>query len=292
MITRVMIFIFILAVFPMLTMNSFSENTGSISPRQQWNYLPDPDVLTCKDDFIFLQKNDGSPACISPSTFIKLVDRGYGKFDLSQLMKRSEMMVLFLHEIVEDERLITYWHSMMINDPKILHQTMLDMTKNLKENPSFLDHVIGPMMTNSERQKEMIFLMKKNDQMMLSLQNDPIWMKSVHNPSHDFEKKIDPDPYQQNECPLCIETNTVQSSNRLDFHQPKIMEDMVYQIWVNEKLRNKLQFFMFENPNYLEIMGTQLMSPTLEYIMADPDLRQKMILMMMENQNFMNSIRH
>ena len=52
--------------------NSFSQEDPIFSPRQQWKQLPDPDILTCKDDLILLQKTNGSPACVSSTTYLKI----------------------------------------------------------------------------------------------------------------------------------------------------------------------------------------------------------------------------
>ena len=293
MITTITIFVFILFLITPIMFYDYSfSQMPETAPRQQWNHLPDPDSLTCKSGLILLQKNDGSPACVIPSTYLKLVDRGYGKFDSSQLMKRSEMMLSLMREITKDTRLSNHWHTMMKNDPKILHQAMSEMVINLKENPALFEHVIGPMMINSEMQKEMIVQMKKNDQMMMSLQDNPKWMDSVHKSAMDTNKQIDPERDERNECSWCMDTDTNHNSKNHDFHQPKIMENIVHHMWINEKMRNQVQFFMLENPDHMEIMANQLMEPILEYIISDPDLRQQMILMMMENQEFMNSIRH
>ena len=287
MITKIMIFVLILSlVTPVMFYEKSFSQISETTPRQQWNQLPDPDNLTCKSGLILLQKIDGSPSCVSPSTYMKLVDRGYGKFDSSQLMKRSEMMLSLMQEITKDTRLTTHWHTMMKNDPKILRQAMSEMVINLKANTTLLGHVIEPMMANSEIQKEMITQMKKNDQMMMSLQDNPKWMNSVHG------SPINPDIDEQNECSECMHTDTIQNSKIHDFHQPKIMEAMVHHIWINEKMRNQMQFFMLENPVHMKIMANQLMGPILENIMSDPDLRQQMVLLMMDNQEFMNSIRH
>lgn len=287
MIAKIMIFVLILFLITpiMLYENSFSQ-IPEPSPRQQWNHLPDPNNLTCKSGLILIQKNNGFPSCVSPSTYMKLVDRGYGKFDSSQLMKRSEMMLSLMHEIIKDTRLSTHWHTMMQNDPKILNQTMSGMVLNLKENSLPLDHVIGPMMVNPQMQKEMIAQMKKNDQMMMSLQENPKWMNSVHDSTTNHE--ID----EQNECPWCMEMEVIQNSKNHAFHRPKVMEDMLHHIWINEKMRNQMQFFMLENPDHMKIMTNHLLEPILENIMSDPDLRQQMMLTMMNNQEFMNSIRH
>jgi hypothetical protein len=58
-----------------------------------------------------------------------------------------------------------HWHTMMMNDSKIMQQTMSDMILQLKKNPRFLGNIMGPMTTNLELREQMIEHMKNHDQM-------------------------------------------------------------------------------------------------------------------------------
>jgi hypothetical protein len=62
-------FTFILGISfsPFLFENSFSQENLITSPRHQWKQIPDPDILTCNEGLILLQKTNGSPACVSSS---------------------------------------------------------------------------------------------------------------------------------------------------------------------------------------------------------------------------------
>jgi len=287
------VFISILIIFPVFIENSFSQENLIGSPRSQWKQLPDADSLMCKDGLILLQKNNSSPVCVSPTTYLKLLDRGYGKFDLSQLTKRSQMMITVLHTVLENQHLVNHWHTMMINDPKILHQSMSSLNLQLNENPQLMISILGPMITNPELRAEMINQMKENNQMMMSLQENPKWMNSVHSPiMGSMNKEMSPEIPAESDCSWCIEPKSQQFSNNSDFQHPKIMEDMIHHIWMNENLRNQMHLFMFENPEHMKTMTNHTMEPILESMMSDSNLRKQMIEMMLEHQEFMNSIRH
>ncbi|MDH3204872.1 MAG: hypothetical protein OEL81_09380, partial [Nitrosopumilus sp.] len=77
------VFVVILGIIasPTLFENSFAQQ--EMSPHHQWKKFGDPHTLTCKQGQLLLQKHDGNPACVMPSTYIKLVDRGYGAYDSS-----------------------------------------------------------------------------------------------------------------------------------------------------------------------------------------------------------------
>ena len=139
----------------------------------------------------------------------------------------------------------------------------------------------------------MINQMKEHSQMMMSLQENPNWMKSVHSFDMDsMNKEMNHEMHGQMNCSWCIETKSKETQKNHDFHQPKKIEDMIHHLWINEKMRNQIQLFMFENPAHMEIMAEDMMYSILEYIMSDPNLRQEMIKMMLEHQDFMNSIKH
>ena len=70
-------------------MFEFSFAQQELSPHKQWEKFSDPDMLTCKSDFLLLQKYNGKPACVMPNTYLKLVDRGFGSHNQSMIDKRG-----------------------------------------------------------------------------------------------------------------------------------------------------------------------------------------------------------
>jgi hypothetical protein len=271
--------------------NSFAQENPIIPPRHQWKQSPNPDNLTCKEGLILLQKINGAPACVSSSTYLKLIDRGYGKFDSSQLIKHPEMATHLMGGIIVEPQLMHHWHTMMVNDSKIMQQTMSDMVLQLKENPEFLANIMGPMTTNLELREQMIEHMKNHDQMMISFQEHRGWMDSVHRPIIDSNmgQGMSLGMHGKTECSWCPE---IEQHNYLGFHRPKIMEDMMHHVWVNEKMRSQMLDFMLENSPHMYLMTGEIMGSMLGFMMDDPELRQQMIDMLLEHPEFMNSIRH
>jgi hypothetical protein len=274
--------------------NTFAQENQITPPRHQWKELPDPDLLTCKEGLILLQKNNGTPACVSPLAYLKLVDRGYGKFDSSQLMKRPVMMTHLMSGMINDPQLMHHWHTMTLNDQKIMHQTMSDIILRLKANPEYMANIMGPMTTNPELRKQMVEHMKNNELMMKSFQENPKWMDSVHRPmmGSNMEKGMGHGMAGQTGCSWCPEFKHHGLDSNPGFHHPTIMEDMMHHLWLNENMRNQMHNFMLENPNHMGLMTEQMMDSSLDFMIEDPELRKQMIEMMLENQDFMNSIRH
>jgi hypothetical protein len=119
-------------------------------------------------------------------------------------------------------------------------------------------------------------------------------MDSVHQPTmkSNMDHKINSEIHKNTGCPLCSETKQHNLHTKKDFHQPKIMEDLMHHIWINEKMRTQMHNLMFKSQNHMNLMADQMMSPLLGLMMDNPEIRNQMIEIMLENQDFMNSIRH
>ena len=282
-----------ISISPILFENSFAEEQ-IVPPRHQWKQLPDPDTLTCNEELILLQKTNGSPACVSPIAYLKLIDRGYGKFDSSQLMKRPVMMDYLMRGMINEPQLMHHWHNMMMNDTKIMQQAMSDMVLQLKKSPEFMPNIMAPMTTNPDLRKQMIEHMKNHNHMMNSFQQHSGWMDSVHQPMMGSKMGggMGSGMHGQTICSWCPEMTQQTESDHPGFRQPKIMEDMMHHLWLNKNMQAKMHNFMLENHHHMGLMSEQMMGSTLGYMMDDPELRQQMIEMMLEHQEFMDSIRH
>ncbi len=68
-----------------------------------------------------------------PSTYMKLIDRGYSNYDSSIMSKRPEMMTQLMQHMVSDEKLIHHWYEMMQRNPNVISQTTNDWVSQIKE---------------------------------------------------------------------------------------------------------------------------------------------------------------
>ena len=104
-----------------------------MTPHQQWKKFADPDMLTCKPGHLLIQKTNGNPACVMPSTYLKLIDRGYGSHNQSMMDKHPEMMNHLMNSVASNEKLMTHWHEMMQKNPTIMKHTMNDWISQIKK---------------------------------------------------------------------------------------------------------------------------------------------------------------
>ena len=284
--------------------NSFAEQ--ELSPHQQWNKFGDPDTLTCKQGFLLLQKTNGYPTCITPNTYLKLIDRGYGSHNLSSLSTHPEMLNLFLDHMVSNEKLIFHWHEMLKKNNTVMTQTLDDWVLQMKSDSKLLKNMLGPMTSDPKLRDKMIQIMKDHPTMELFLKQDPVWMESIHRPALSLNENKNND--LKNECSTCnkLEKNTLhsscswcpeyetQSSHNYSeaFSKSEKIMNIVHGIWINSGMSKNVHDLMINDPAHMAQMAEYLMEPMLNAVMDDDFLREQMVDLMLEHEDFMNSIRH
>ena len=273
-------------ITPFLYENSFADN---IPLRQDWKQFSNVDTLECFSDRILLQKDNGSPACVIPSTYLKLIERGYGNFDSSLMMTRPQMMNLLIQNMVSNENMMTHWHEMMEKNPGVTNQTMIDWVSMMKEDPKLLVNMMGPTTRDPQLREQMLETMKEHPVMEDALKQHPIWMESVHKPmmQHDKEMRM----HGCSWCPEYSHSHTMNKHVEHVSHSGRIM-DMMHHIWINDQMSEDLNETMLANTDHMVLMSQHMLSEMLNPMMDDPELREQMIDLMLQHQEFMDSVRH
>jgi hypothetical protein len=271
---------------------SFFENSlaQQMTLHQQWKKFADIDMMTCKSGHLLLQKNNGNPACVMPSTYLKLVDRGYGSHNQSIMDKRPEMMNHLMNSMASNQNLMSHWHEMMQNDSNMMTKTMIDWVSQMKKNPELLKNMLGPMTSDPELRDKMIHTMKNHPQMEAHLKSHSAWMDSIHQPMMGSGMG---QGMHQSGCMWCsnYEYNSMNSHEMMVSGSDRMM-DMIHHMWINSEMTKDMHTMMLEDPSHMAMMSNQMMEPMLNAIMNDEDLRQQMIELMLQHKDFMNSIRH
>jgi hypothetical protein len=250
------VFVIILSIFisPILFETLFAQQ--EMSPRDQWEKFTDPDTLICKQGHLLLQKNDGNPACVMPSTYLKLIDRGYGNYDSSILSKRPEMMNHLMQNITSNESLMYHWHDMLQRNPSMMTQTMNSWIIQMKDNPEFLKNMLGPMTS----------IMGSGMEQGMIPNTECAWCPDYQmSTSHEHSK---------------------------GFSNSDRMMDMMHDMWINSGISQDMHKLMLEDPSHMALMYEHMMKPMLDAVMDDEELRTTMIDLMLEHHDFMNTIQH
>ena len=261
-----------------------------MTPHQQWKKSADLDLITCKPGHLLLQKNNGNPACVMPSTYLKLVDRGYGSHNQSMTDKHPEMMRHLMNSMVSNEKLMHHWHEMMQKNPAMMMQTMNNWVSQMKDNPKLLKSMLAPMTSDLELRDKMIHIMKSHPQMESHLKSHSSWMDSIHQPrmGSGMEQGM-----QKSECIWCSDyENHPMNSHEMMVSGSDKMMDMIHHVWINSEMTTDMHTMMLEDHSHMAMMSNQMMEPLLNAVMDDEDLREQMIELMLQHEDFMNSIRH
>jgi hypothetical protein len=291
------------AASPTLFDNSFAQQ--NMSPHKQWKQFANLDMITCKPGNLLLQKSNGNPTCVMPSTYLELVDRGYGNHNQSVMDKRPQMMDNLMHTMVSNGKIMSHWHEMMQNDSYKMNQTMKNWISQMKENPELLKNMLGPMTSDPELREKMIQTMHNHNHMDNYLKSHSAWMDSVHQPmtsgmGHD-NSGMGHNKNDSSNCSWCPNYShhsmkshymTMSDSHKMTMSNSSKMMDMIHHMWIHPDVIQDMHSLMLEDPSHVAMMSNQMMEPMLNSIMDDEDLREQMIDLMLEHPDFMNSIRH
>lgn len=300
----------VLFIATVIGMSSFLVNSASaqmhwMSPRAQWQTNPDVSQITCQEGFVLLTKANGLPACVSPSSYLRLVDRGWGMWDSSMMMNRPQMMNNLMGGMIQDPQLMQQWHDMMLQNQQQMQEIRTQWLQQLKENPQLMANMMGPMTTNPDLQKQMIDYMMQHKPMMQSIRNNTNWMNMMHGQMMDQGMM---GGMGMHNCPWCPTANTPNAQYGTPtcawcpitnqtmgvgwmMHNPQQMQSMMNQVWQNPQWYQQMNEMMIQYPWHMGPMMGQMIGPMMSPMMDDPELRQQMLDMMMQNQEFMQKLR-
>jgi len=263
-------------------MSAHESSAEYFPPRKQWKMFADPDMLTCKDGLVLLQKNNGYPACVTPTTYVKLIDRDFAKYDFRLISNRPDMMSYLIVHLESNPNIMNHWHNMMLKNPTVIETIMSDWILQIKEEPRLLYNILGPIASEPELREKMIVIMRTHSQMEDSLRNNPAWMISVHEPvTHEI-------PHEN--CSWCP-TYTYDNSKSITLQSDRLM-DLIHHFWINDEMSTRMYKLMLNDPTHMAMMSDKMMGEILYPIMDDPQLREEMANLLIKHQAFMDAIRH
>jgi hypothetical protein len=288
-----------ICISPLLSNQSFAQSM--MSPRAQMQMNPDISQLSCRDGYVLLTKSNGMPSCVSTSSYLRLVDRGWGMWNSSIMMNRPQMMNNLMGQMMQDPQLMQQWHDVMIQNPQQLQETRNQWLGQIKENPQLLANIMGPMTTDPQLQTQMIDQMLQHQGMMQSIRNNTGWMGMMHGQMmgqgmgmHQCawcQAASNPNVhYGTTTCPWCPVTNQTMGPSWM-MHNPQYIQNMMGQVWQNSQWRQQMNDMMIQNPLHAGPMMNQMIGPMVDPMMSDPVIRQQMLDMIAQNQEFMQKLK-
>ena len=113
-ITCISVFTVILSLSPIL--NEAMAQTQHMSVRQQWMMTDDPNQITCPTGMGMMMRHNGDPVCFTPSTYMRLVDRGWGNYDFNYMTKDPQFMTGMMNNMMQHPQMMGY----MMNHPEMM----------------------------------------------------------------------------------------------------------------------------------------------------------------------------
>ncbi len=112
-ISCVSLFALFVSLFPILDVFAQSQY---MPVRHQWMMTNDPNQLVCQPGMGLMLGNNGNPACVSPSTYMRLVDRGWGNYDINQMTRDQHFMTGVMNNMMYHPQLM----GQMMNNPQMI----------------------------------------------------------------------------------------------------------------------------------------------------------------------------
>jgi hypothetical protein len=111
------------AVVPFLifgTTNSFGENT--MSPLKQFEQGIHANEIACKEGLVLMIRESGTPACLTPPSYLRSIDRGWGVGDLDLLQEHPEQLDSVIESIMQNRQLRQQIIVKISENPEVLEK--------------------------------------------------------------------------------------------------------------------------------------------------------------------------
>jgi len=200
----------------------FAQTEPRMSVKQQWEQFYDTEHITCSKGYgILIKESTGTPVCVKPAVYLRLVNRDYGEHDFSLMSKNQEFMTGIDNNIMNHPEL----QDDMINDP--------DMIQAMQNNPEWMDHMQGKGMMEQDK-------MGDNDMMGDKDKMGEGMMEQ--------DKKMDKYTMGCKWCP----TSEKQMGKPWMVNDPQRMDEMMDKLIDDPQFRDQIMNHMMGNSQFIE----------------------------------------
>jgi len=202
-VTLILPLIAVLALSPILADSIFAQTQPRIPVGHQWEIHHDVNQLTCAQGYgLLIKDSNEEPACVKPAVYLRLVDRGYGKFDSNIMMNRPMMMQGIMGQMMDDPNLSQQMIDNMMNNQQMMqsmmgNNQMMGMMKGgmmgqgqmgpgmmghgmMMNNPELMNNMMNQMFQNPEFRQQMIDEMQRHHQFMQELLEDEQFQQQLN----------------------------------------------------------------------------------------------------------------
>jgi len=290
--------IIIIAIFT-ISISLISEQVMAqtmMTPKQQMTMGTNPDQITCADGKVLMMNSMGMPACVTPSTYWRLADRGWGNFDTELLAKNQNHMHGIMGAMVNHPQISQHMHDWMRDNPQHVQTMMNNWIPQMMQNNQWMMNMMGPMMNDPELSQQMMDHMIMNPQMMQNMQSNKQWMRMMHgDPMMSSGMYHGMMTNSTMNCPWCPFMQDSMNQSMMGsgcawcqgkmghgmMNQGKMMSSHL-QSSTTDKTPTASQDWMMQNPQHMQSM--------MNHMMNNPQSMQTMHGMMMQNPQHMHGM--
>ena len=273
-----------------------------MTPRQQMMMGTNPDQITCTDGKVLMIKNMGMSACVSPSTYWRLADRGWGAFDTDTLAQNQNYMHGVMGAMINHPQMSQYMHDWMRDNPQHMQTMMDNWMPQMMQSDQWMMNMMGPMMNDPELSQQMMNHMMMNPQMMQNMKSNQQWMGMMHGGSmmnngmyHGMMMN------STMTCPWCPFMQDSMNQSMMGVGCAWCQDNMGHGMMMNNNMMmnqgmtgNNMQSSTLDKstiPSYGWMMqNPQHMQNMMNHMMNDPQSMQTMHEMMMQNPQHMHGM--
>ncbi len=196
--TLILPLVALLALSPNLADSVFAQTQPRMPVGHQWEIHHDVNQLTCAKGYgLLIKDSNEEPACVKPAVYLRLVDRGYGKFDSNIMMNRPMMMQGIMGQMMDDPNLTQQMIDNMMNNQQMTqsmmgNNQMMGMMRGgmmgqgqmgqgmMMRSPEVMNDMMNQMVQNPEFRQQMIDEMQRHHQFMQELLEDEQFQQQLN----------------------------------------------------------------------------------------------------------------
>ncbi len=92
-------------IIPFLMFGATSSYAETLSPLEQTKQGVPASEVACRENFVLMVRESGSAACLTPASYIRSADRGWGVPDIQLLEKHPEQLDAIIAHIMQNREL-------------------------------------------------------------------------------------------------------------------------------------------------------------------------------------------
>ena len=299
--TGIIVFVITTISFSLFSESVFAQMTSHMTPRQQMMMGTSPNQITCADGKVLMIKHMGMPSCVSPSTYWRLADRGWGTFDTDTLEKNQNHMHGVMGAMINHPQMSQHMHDWMMDNPQHMQTMMDNWMPQMMQNDQWMMNMMGPMMNDPKSSQQMMNHMMMNPQMMQNMKSNQQWMGMMHGGSMMNNGMYRGMMMDNNmNCPWCpfMQDSMNQSMMGMgcawcqDHMGQGMMMGSNMQSSTTDKSTTPSHGWMMQNPQHMQNMMNHMMNhpqmqqQMMNHMMNHPQMMQQW----MKNQQYVDSL--